>query len=142
LTAIDIAIVVRMTAERHLLISKLPATKSRKTDDRERRTDRHDVASNAMQVVQIRSGRNSGIRELNCAEEVFLAIARTSPSKWLPRSMKANASGGTGIEAGACGEATSCRAFADEKHPAIRQHGALVECIGQCDAACAIGHGA
>jgi len=56
--------------------------------------------------------------------------------------MENNASEGCGIEVGASGTAASGRALKDAKHPAIRQHGAVVECIGQCDAACAAGHGA
>jgi len=54
---------------------------------------------------------------------------------------KAVASVGIGVDAGAVTVAASWRALDDARHPAVRQHGALVECIGQCEAACALGHG-
>lgn len=108
---------------------------------RERCANRRDVASNAMQVVQIRSGRNSRLRETTYGKEAFPATARMNSSRWQSRSMEKNASTGRGIEADASSEAASCRALKEERHPAIRQHGAVVECIGQCDAVCAAPQG-
>jgi len=67
------------------------------------------------------------------------ATVRTK--RWKSRVTKAIARNGIGTDAGAWMDAGACRALEDARQPAVRQHGELVECIGQCAAACAFGHG-